>query len=280
MSVVTPELLEDVCRQFTQQGMSLEVLQLDDSVGSVELKLEFTDVDCVDCVMPTDYLERLIASSLRKRSDRDFVVTLHDDRIQGQEAANEHFATSEPAEVADGRIIVLDPTAVGQAGNTDPGPDAGRLRGKTVLFRTDVLWRSWDWVVDEWSRPLKDADVTVLTWSRCQGIQGEEGRRVQAEYEALISSADLLISGLGNCGSCTSWTIRDALSGLTQGMPTAAVATEHFLPLAKILAEDLFHPALRILMLPYPLNSRPEEEVREIARNSFPALLELLGATV
>lgn len=279
MSTVTPDLLEDVCRQFTQQGMALDVLRLDDVAGEVDLKLRLTDVECVDCVMPTEYLERLIAASLRKRSDRDFVVSLHDERAQARESGA-GAETAAAAAASSGTILVLDPTATGRASSTDPGPDAGDLRGKTVLFRTDVLWRSWDWVVDEWSKRLKDAEVTVLTWSRCQGIQGDEGRRVQREYEALISSADLLVSGLANCGSCTSWTIRDAMSGLTTGVPTAAVATEHFLPLAKILAEDLFHPALRILMLPYPLNSRAEDEVREIARTSFPALLDLVGARV
>lgn len=275
MSVVTPELLEDVCRQFTQQGLTLELLRLDDNSSTVDLRLDITDVDCVDCVMPTDYLERLIASSLQKRSEREFVVTLYDNRLRSSDP--EPTATTHALA---GPIVVLDPTATGRAGSSDPGPDAGDLRGKTVLFRTDVLWRSWDWVVAEWSFQLKDAGVSVLTWSRCQGIQGDEGRRVQREYEGLISSADVLVSGLANCGSCTNWTIRDALSGLSTGVPTAAVATQHFLSLAKILAEDMFHPGLRVLELPYPLNSRPEAEVREIARNSFASLLELLGATV
>jgi hypothetical protein len=276
MPAVTPELVQDVCRQFSQEGIAFEVLSVDDRAGQVAVKLDITDVDCVDCVMPADYIERLIASSLQKRSDRAFDVTLHDPRA----AEAEREAPASPVPAASGRITVLDPTATGRAGDSDPGPDPGPLRGKTVLFRTDVLWRSWDWMVDEWSIRLKEAGVTVLTWSRCQGIQGEEGRRVQAEYEGLISSADALISGLANCGSCTAWTIRDALSGLNRGVPTIAVATEHFVPLARTLAEDAFRPGLRVLTLPYPLNSRPENEVRQIARDSFGALLATFGATV
>jgi hypothetical protein len=279
--VVTSDLIEDVCRQFNQKGMTLEVVRLDPELSEVELRLDFVDVDCLDCVMPTDYLERLIASSLSKRAERAVDVTLHDPRNEAADGDAAGPATR-PAEAqsATGRIIVLDPTGTGKAGDSDPGPAAGDLHGKTVLFRTDVLWRSWDWTVDEWSIPLKQAGATVLTWSRCQGIQGAEGRRVQAEYESLISSADVLISGLGNCGSCTSWTIRDALSGLNTGVPTLAVATEHFTRLASILAEDMFRPGLRILTLPYPLNSRPEGEVREIAREYFPAMLSAIGATV
>ena len=277
MSAVTLELLEDVCRQFNQAGMTIEVRSLDDDLGKVELELGFSDdIDCIDCVMPTDFLERLIGSSLQKRSDRAFDVTLHDPRA----AVLEHAPGVPAIATLDGKIIVLDPTATGRAANSDPGPTVGDLRGKTVLFRVDVLWRSWDIVVDEWSIPLKEAGVTILTFSRTQGIYGDEGRKVQAEYEAMIGSADLLVSGLGNCGSCTAWTIRDALSGMAAGIPTAAVATEHFLPLAKIMAEDGFRPGMRIFRLPYPLNSLPEDEIRQIARDSFADLLVLVGATV
>ena len=35
---------------------------------------------------------------------------------------------------------------------------------------------------------------------------------------------------------------------------------------------------LRVLVLPYPLESRPEKEVRDIAHEYWPQLLELIGA--
>ena len=34
----------------------------------------------------------------------------------------------------------------------------------------------------------------------------------------------------------------------------------------------------RVLVLPYPLESRPEKEVRDIAHEYWPRLLELIGA--
>jgi hypothetical protein len=36
---------------------------------------------------------------------------------------------------------------------------------------------------------------------------------------------------------------------------------------------------LRVHVLPYPLESRPEDEVRAIAREQWPAFLETIGAT-
>ena len=275
MSVVTPELVHEVCHQFTQVGMAIRIVSIDNRNDSLELDLEFHDVDCLDCVLPKDHLERLIASNLSRRAHRDVQVVLHDPRSLPRESeAGAHRGVQ--AEM----IEVLDPTASGSEGNPDPGPDVGELSGKTILFRVDPLWRSWDWTVDQWTPLLEAAGARVLNWRRWQGIPGEEGQRLQADYEEQVANADVLVSGLANCGSCSAWTIRDALTGLNRGLPTAAVATEQFLPLAKLLALDGNRPGLRIVPLPYPLNTLPEEEVRSIAREAFPSLMSILGVTV
>jgi hypothetical protein len=56
------------------------------------------------------------------------------------------------------------------------------------------------------------------------------------------------------------------------------VVTEEFTTIASQIAKLGGHAALRQLVLPYPLEGRPEEEVRAIARDAYPRLLELLGA--
>ena len=273
MTTVTAELVDEVCNQYSQDGLIFRLLKLDDKGRHVELGLEFTDVECMDCIMPTAYLERLIATSLTKLVDGTVDVTLRDPRAgpaQAEQAA--------PANA--GRVIVLDPTTSAGGGNASTGRDAGDLRGKTVLFRIDVLWESWDWIVDEWSRLLGDAGVKVASWRRSQGTWGQEGDRLQTEYESLIRSSDALIAGLGNCGSCSASTVGDALSGLYLDVPTVTIVTSHFFILARRLAEDSGRAGLRILELPHPLSQRPEDEVRQIARDYFPRMLTALGATL
>jgi hypothetical protein len=272
MPPAVADVIANVCRQFTQDGMSFELLSVDDASGTVEIGLGFTDVDCLDCVLPAEHLERLIATSLHTRTNRGYEVRLHDPRVA---AAKETPDTGEPA-----FITVLDPTALGRTGDPNPGPDAGSLAGKQVLIRVDALWRAWDWTVEEWTALLGKAGASVLTWRRWQGLPGDEGRRKQAEYTALVKSSDVVISGLGNCGSCSAWTVRDALVGLNAGIPTAAVVTEQFEPLARVLSEESYRPGLRLHVLPYPLDTRPEPAVRDIARESFPGLLAVLGARV
>jgi hypothetical protein len=189
-------------------------------------------------------------------------------------------ALSVPAgSVTTNRITVLDPTAGIDDRVDDPGPDAGPLAGRTVGFRVDVLWPSWDWVVDEWTAQLAADGAAVRTFRRVQGLSGNEGAEADVDYQQFLSDIHFAIVGLGNCGSCTSWTVKDATRAADTGLPTVAVVTEQFTSLAETLARHYGRPGLRTFSLPFPLQTRPEQEVRTIARDAFPALLDLLGAT-
>jgi hypothetical protein len=55
--------------------------------------------------------------------------------------------------------------------------------------------------------------------------------------------------------------------------------TQEFEVLAHRMAANAGRAGLRVHVLPYPLESRPEKEVREIARWHWPKLLETLAAT-
>ena len=55
------------------------------------------------------------------------------------------------------------------------------------------------------------------------------------------------------------------------------VITEEFVTIASRIAATKGHPSLKQLVLPYPLEGRPDEEVRAIARDAYPRLLRALG---
>ena len=65
----------------------------------------------------------------------------------------------------------------------------------------------------------------------------------------------------------------------SRGKTAVVVVTQEFESLAHTMAGNAGRPSLRVHVLPYPLESRPEAEVREIARAHYPALLETIGAT-
>ena len=57
------------------------------------------------------------------------------------------------------------------------------------------------------------------------------------------------------------------------------VVTAEFEKFAKQIATHHGHPSLRRLVLPYPLEGLPEQELRQIATDAYPTLLHLVGAT-
>jgi hypothetical protein len=172
--------------------------------------------------------------------------------------------------------FVLDPTLAPVADSGDPGPDVDTLKGKRVGFRRDILWRSWDWVSDEWGR-LAEADGAEVRFWRAKGRTGDEGDAMLKELDEFVAGVDVAVVGLANCGSCTSWTIHDALRAASTGIPTAAVCTDHFKDLAGTLARRGGRSALRRHILPYPLDTLPEAEVRDIARAHYRSFLRTLG---
>ncbi len=54
--------------------------------------------------------------------------------------------------------------------------------------------------------------------------------------------------------------------------------TQEFEGLSRTMAANAGRSGLRVHVLPYPLETRPEDEVREIARQHWPLLLKTLGA--
>ena len=59
--------------------------------------------------------------------------------------------------------------------------------------------------------------------------------------------------------------------------PAVVVITEEFVTIASRISALKGHASLRQLVLPYPLETREEAECREIAREYYPRLLDLLG---
>ncbi|MFM8303453.1 MAG: hypothetical protein ACKOA9_04015, partial [Actinomycetota bacterium] len=77
----------------------------------------------------------------------------------------------------------------------------------------------------------------------------------------------------------TSWSVHDTVALEALEKPAVVVVTEEFVTIAKRIATLKGHASLRTLVLPYPLETRPDAECRAIAHEFYPLLLDLLGVT-
>lgn len=177
------------------------------------------------------------------------------------------------------RIKVLDPTAKRMDDNDSPGPDAGVLTGKRIGFRLDQIWRCWDLISENWAEKFRAAGAEVSFW-RSTNRSGEEGEEQARSLDAWLKTIDVAVVGLANCGSCTGWTIRDAIAAANAGVATTAIATKNFEIFAHELAARGGRSGLRVHVLPYPLNELSREEVEPVAEAYFAGALEIMGASL
>ena len=176
-------------------------------------------------------------------------------------------------------ILVRRPTAAPAGEVRAPVFDLRRpIAGVNVGIRTDGAWRSWRLIAQVWDEYLR-RDGARTTLVETGGMVGQTGANDRKHIEELANSVECAIVGLGTCGSCTTFTIKDSVVVASKEKPVVAVVTEEFEVHGHNVATHLGHGDLRILVLPYPLEARPEAELLAIADEFYPRALALLGVT-
>ena len=130
------------------------------------------------------------------------------------------------------------------------------LEGLRVGMRHEGSWRSWMLIVDVWEEYLRrDGAIPVIlkTGERV----GEEGVQTRARVEEWSLDVDAGVAGLGTCGSCTSWSVHDAVSLESAHKPSVVAVTSEFETHARNMANHLSHPDLKVLVLAATLARRP-----------------------
>jgi hypothetical protein len=176
-------------------------------------------------------------------------------------------------------VRIRRPTASPNDRPPAPTFDVGRaLPGLRVGIRTDSAWRSWRRIASVWQE-LLEADGAIVRTVETHAMVGDSGAGDRKQIEDLAAVVDCAIVGLGTCGSCTSFTIADSVTIEDRERPVVAVVTEEFETHGRNMATFLGHGDLRVLVLPYPLEARPDDELQRIAEEHFPAALAMLGVS-
>lgn len=80
-------------------------------------------------------------------------------------------------------------------------------------------------------------------------------------YERL-AAYDAVLTAYGDCGSCSSWTIHDAIQLESSGIPTVVFCSSGFTTLCQFEAENQSCPGLPIVEFERPIADVPPEVIR------------------
>jgi hypothetical protein len=112
--------------------------------------------------------------------------------------------------------------------------------------------------------------------------KGPQGRSANAAipcapdiFARVVDEADLAVTGTADCGSCTAYSVGDAVELEKAGRPTIVVTTTRFRRVADMLAANLGLPRLRLLVLPHPIGGTDTDALLGWADAAVDAALEL-----
>lgn len=133
------------------------------------------------------------------------------------------------------------------------------LDGKTVGLLSNAKKNS-DHFLESVAAHLRErADVTVADLITKPTATSPADDEV---YEQL-AAYDVVLTAYGDCGSCSSWTMHDAIQMEKRGIPTVVFCSEEFTTLCQFEAENQECPGLPIVEFEHPIADLDPDTVRE-----------------
>jgi hypothetical protein len=99
----------------------------------------------------------------------------------------------------------------------------------------------------------------------------------EEQYAEIARQCDIVIVGLGDCGSCSACSVKVATEFELMGIPSAAICTKPFLASGNAMGLRQGFDGYRFVRVEHPLSSLTPDEIELRAKEAFPQVLSILG---
>lgn len=155
------------------------------------------------------------------------------------------------------RLPVFDPRGRVEAGETPLAPRPATLAGLRLGVLDNSKWNAGK-LLRAATAALDGAGFAAVTHYVKHSFSKDAAPELIAE---IARDCDVVLTAIGDCGSCTSCCIRDALALERLGVPTAAIVTTEFVRETELTRRALGMPALEPVVIDHPLSSITAAEI-------------------
>jgi hypothetical protein len=107
-------------------------------------------------------------------------------------------------------------------------------------------------------------EITVVTKKGPQGLSANAAIPCAPDiFDRIVAEADIVITGMADCGSCTAYSVHDTIEFEKVGRPAVVVTTTRFEPIADTLAANFGLARIRRLVLPHPVGGTDPDTLHE-----------------
>ena len=115
------------------------------------------------------------------------------------------------------------------------------------------------------------ADVSIIETKRSFSIPIDE--EIVARFR---NSCDVVVTGVGDCGSCSAAAVADGINFERAGIPAAVVLTSAFLTTGRMMAQVQGAPDYEWITTEHPFAVLDTDQVKERARHVLPEIFATL----
>lgn len=168
--------------------------------------------------------------------------------------------------------MFIDPSGSNASKNYEPAPGISTVAGmrlgildngktnadKFLKFVADIL--------------VNEYGVAEVTMTAKEALSKPAPKEV---LDFLIPKSDFIITGIGDCGSCSTCCVHDGIEIEKRGVPGIAICTEAFRPGLDVLASMRGMPDYSFAIVPHPLGVLFDDELLERAKLAAPQVVAI-----
>lgn len=166
---------------------------------------------------------------------------------------------------------IVDPTGRASAGRVAQVPGLGELRGRSIAVLDISKVRS-DVFAGEVARGLAEDAGAVVS----RGIAPGSSPMDDAELEAIGAASDGAVLALADCGTCSSWTLYDAIELHRHGCRAVLVTTTAQRPMVEAMVGRLGLSDLPLVEVAEANRDQDSAEIAATARGAADAIAAAL----
>lgn len=171
---------------------------------------------------------------------------------------------------------LLNPTGADRsAGGSSLAPRPASLRGLTVGLLGNTKPNA-EVLLGEIAGELKDRyDVGEFR----SYTKDYFGTPVKPDLLArIVAECDLVITAVGDCGSCSAATVADGILFERAGVPAVSIVSDSFLLSARAMARVQGFPGFEFIAVHHPVASLGHGELRDRVQDVLADVLRIIGA--
>jgi hypothetical protein len=98
----------------------------------------------------------------------------------------------------------------------------------------------------------------------------------EALIREVVENCDVMVAGIGDCGSCSSGGVLDGILLEMKNIPSASIITHLFVNTGKAMAKQWSYPDYPYLVMQHPIANLGDEALQARAEHITPQVAELL----